>query len=166
WPSRWTASCAARPGRVTRCPSPRPGPPPKWSGSAVPRSTSGPDASCAYTAARRWNETLTAAPRIDDIHRMRRMMVGLAAAAAAAVVGLAALPASAAEVTISPGTAWKDTAGQPIQAHGGGMIKVGATWYWFGEDKTGESQDNAVFRNVPCYSSTDLAHWKFVANVL
>ena len=97
---------------------------------------------------------------------MKRMLVGLAAAAAAAVVGLAALPAAAAEVTINPGTAWKDSQGHAIQAHGGGMIKVGATWYWFGEDKTGESQDNAFFRNVPCYSSTDLAHWTFVANVL
>jgi len=97
---------------------------------------------------------------------MRRTLIGLATLGVAAVVVLATLPASAAEVTISPGTAWKDTAGRPIQAHGGGMIKVGATWYWFGEDKTGESQDNAFFRNVPCYSSTDLAHWKFVANVL
>ena len=97
---------------------------------------------------------------------MKRIVVGLAAAAVAAVLALSALPASAAEVTISPGTAWTDTQGKPIQAHGGGMIKVGSTWYWFGEDKTGESQDNAVFRNVPCYSSTDLAHWKFVANVL
>ena len=97
---------------------------------------------------------------------MKRIVVGLAAAAVAAVLALSALPASAAEVTISPGTAWTDTQGKPIQAHGGGMIKVGSTWYWFGEDKTGESQDNAVFQNVPCYSSTDLAHWTFVANVL
>src|SRR5438552_19051588 len=97
---------------------------------------------------------------------MRRTLIGLATLGVAAVVGLATLPASAAEVTISPGTAWKDTQGHPIQAHGGGMIKVGATYYWFGEDKTGESQDNAVFQNVPCYSSTDLAHWTFEANEL
>jgi beta-xylosidase len=83
-------------------------------------------------------------------------------------LGLCLVPqaASADTVAIAPGTAWKDTHGNPIQAHGGGMIKVGSTYYWFGEDKTGESQANAYFRNVPCYSSTDLAHWTFVANVL
>jgi hypothetical protein len=100
------------------------------------------------------------------IPAMRRGLVALAASMVVAGVGLFAGTASAAPVTINPGTAWKDTAGHPIQAHGGGMIKVGATYYWFGEDKTGESQDNAFFRNVPCYSSTDLAHWTFEANVL
>jgi hypothetical protein len=86
--------------------------------------------------------------------------------ALAASLCLVPRAASAASVAIVPGTAWKDTQGHAIQAHGGGMIKVGSTYYWFGEDKTGESQDNAYFRNVPCYSSTDLAHWTFVANVL
>src|SRR5436305_5498510 len=95
-----------------------------------------------------------------------RLRTIVAAAVLLAGVGLIALPASAADAAITAGTAWKDTAGHPIQAHGGGMIKVGATYYWFGEDKTGESQANAFFQNVPCYSSTDLAHWKFEANVL
>ncbi|GLZ34509.1 hypothetical protein Lesp02_66960 [Lentzea sp. NBRC 105346] len=75
-------------------------------------------------------------------------------------------PALAADAMITPGVQWKDTSGNPIQAHGGGMIKVGSTYYWFGEDKTGTSQGNAWFRNVPCYSSSDLQHWKFEANVL
>jgi hypothetical protein len=89
-----------------------------------------------------------------------------AAGAVAAGMSLIAQNASAAQVAITPGTAWNDTQGHPIQAHGGGMIQVGSTYYWFGEDKTGESQANAFFQNVPCYSSTDLAHWKFEANVL
>src|SRR2546429_3323195 len=97
---------------------------------------------------------------------MRRGLMTLAAAALVAGVGLTAGTASAAEVTISPGTAWKDTGGHPIQAHGGGMIKVGSTYYWLGEDKTGESSGNTPFLDVPCYSSTDLAHWTFVRNVL
>src|SRR2546430_4389427 len=97
---------------------------------------------------------------------MRRLsLVAVALAAAAAVVAVPQL-ASAASVAITPGTAWKDTSGHLIQAHGGGMVKVGATYYWFGEDKTGESKGNTPFRDVPCYSSTDLAHWKFEANVL
>ena len=88
--------------------------------------------------------------------------------ALAAAVGLCLLPqaASASALAIVPGTAWKDTQGHPIQAHGGGMIKVGSTYYWFGEDKTGESNGKSPFLNVPCYSSTDLATWTFVANVL
>ena len=87
-------------------------------------------------------------------------------AGVAAAVGLLPTLASAATVAITPGTAWKDTAGHPIQAHGGGMIRVGSTYYWFGEDKTGESKGNSPFLNVPCYSSTDLAHWTFERNVL
>jgi hypothetical protein len=97
---------------------------------------------------------------------LRRLLPLTTAALTAAAVGLVAQNASAATVAITPGTTWKDTAGHLIQAHGGGMIKVGATYYWFGEDKTGESKGNSPFLNVPCYSSADLAHWKFEANVL
>jgi glycosyl hydrolase family 43 len=92
-----------------------------------------------------------------------RYLVAVGVAAAGALVPTLA---SAAAVAITPGTAWKDTAGHPIQAHGGGMIRVGSTYYWFGEDKTGESKGNSPFLNVPCYSSTDLAHWTFERNVL
>src|SRR5438309_5541971 len=97
-----------------------------------------------------------------------RVRILLATAAVVAAGAAAAIPtlASAATVAITPGTAWKDTGGHPIQAHGGGMIKVGPTYYWVGEDKTGESKGNTPFLDVPCYSSTDLAHWTFVRNVL
>jgi hypothetical protein len=96
----------------------------------------------------------------------RRLLRVAAVLVTAAGLGLVAEPASAEPVAIAPGTTWNDTQGHRIQAHGGGMIKVGSTYYWFGEDKTGEDQTNAFFRNVTCYSSTDLAHWTFVANVL
>jgi hypothetical protein len=97
-----------------------------------------------------------------------RTWMNLLAAGALAAGAVAVVPhlASAATVAITPGTAWKDTGGHPIQAHGGGMIKVGSTYYWLGEDKTGESSGNTPFLDVPCYSSTDLAHWTFVRNVL
>ncbi|MEO8901109.1 MAG: family 43 glycosylhydrolase [Polyangiaceae bacterium] len=65
-------------------------------------------------------------------------------------------------VTITPGSIWKDTQGNVIQAHGEGIIKVGTTYYWLGEDKT----NGSAFQNVKCYSSNDLAHWTFVNNVL
>jgi len=61
--------------------------------------------------------------------------------------------------TICPGEIWPDDRGQHIQAHGGGILKRGDTYYWFGEDRTrGLSRDK---RYVACYSSTDLAHWTF-----
>ena len=61
--------------------------------------------------------------------------------------------------TIRPGEIWPDDRGQHIQAHGGGILKRGDTYYWFGEDRTrGLSRDK---RYVACYSSTDLAHWTF-----
>ena len=91
----------------------------------------------------------------------------LLATAVVTAIGIGLLPgaAVAADAAIVPGTTWKDTGNRPIQAHGGGMIKVGSTYYWFGEDKTGEKK-NGDFLNVTCYSSTDLATWTFVANVL
>jgi len=61
--------------------------------------------------------------------------------------------------TIRPGEPWLDDRGHHIQAHGGGIIKSGGTYYWFGEDR---SQDNAPGRRyVACYASVDLVHWQF-----
>ncbi len=65
-------------------------------------------------------------------------------------------------VTIEPGNVWNDTQGKVIQAHGEGILKVGGTYYWLGEDKT----NGAPFQNIKCYSSTDLKNWVFVNNVL
>ena len=60
---------------------------------------------------------------------------------------------------IRPGELWPDDRGQYVQAHGGGVIKLGDTYFWFGEDR---SQNNDPhFKYVACYSSTDLAHWTF-----
>lgn len=61
--------------------------------------------------------------------------------------------------TIKPGEIWPDDRGKHIQAHGGGIIKLGETWYWFGEDRSQEN--DPALRCVACYSSTDLVNWKF-----
>jgi len=95
----------------------------------------------------------------------RRLLFIRPTIALLALLGLTvgqAVPASAAAVTITPGAVWNDSSGNVIQAHGEGITKVGSTYYWLGEDKTGGSP----FQNVKCYSSTDLSHWTFVANVL
>lgn len=83
-------------------------------------------------------------------------------AAALALGGL--LLAASAAVTIRPGETWPDDRGKHIQAHGGGILRLGDTWYWFGEDR---SQDNdPAKRYVACYSSKDLGHWTFRRQVV
>jgi hypothetical protein len=61
--------------------------------------------------------------------------------------------------TIKPGEVWLDDRGQHIQAHGGGILKVGDTFYWFGEDR-GQTNGRG-WRCVACYSSTNLSQWTF-----
>lgn len=69
------------------------------------------------------------------------------------------MPATAPRTTIVPGAIWPDDQGHHIQAHGGGILKLGDTYYWFGEDR---SPDNTPgWRYVACYSSTDLVNWTF-----
>ncbi|WNR46195.1 glycoside hydrolase family protein [Paenibacillus roseipurpureus] len=46
-----------------------------------------------------------------------------------------------------------------MQAHGGGIIKVGTYYYWFGENRNGDNL-------VACYRSTDLKTLEFRNNVL
>src|SRR5205085_306003 len=73
---------------------------------------------------------------------------------------------------IYPGELWRDTAGNPIQAHGGAILYRGGVYYWYGENR-----DAATFTNskgntgtplvgVNCYASTDLINWDFRGTVL
>ena len=66
--------------------------------------------------------------------------------------------------SFDPGKLWPDDRGEHIQAHGGGIIKVDDTWYWFGEDREKDNDPNK--RYVACYASTDLANWTFRNKVL
>ena len=63
----------------------------------------------------------------------------------------------AAPATIHPGPRWSDTAGEAINAHGGGILQVGAASYWFGEVRNGRGPSQAI----KCYRSEDLNHWEF-----
>lgn len=68
-----------------------------------------------------------------------------------------------ASLQIVPGATWTSpTTGQHIQAHGGGIIKVGSTWYWVGENKF----NGSAYQSINCYSSTDLVQWTFVGTPL
>jgi hypothetical protein len=77
---------------------------------------------------------------------------------------LAAAPAPsaiAAYNSITPGSVWNDTSGTHINAHGGGVVFLDGTYYWFGEDRTGSKSNG-----ISCYTSTDLYNWKRVGLVL
>ena len=92
---------------------------------------------------------------------MKKPILTLATLPAILSLCLVAMQGRAADgpQTIRPGEKWEDNRGQHVQAHGGGILKLGDTYYWFGEDRTqGLERDK---RYVACYSSTDLAHWTF-----
>lgn len=79
------------------------------------------------------------------------------------LVTLLILPvfASASDTTrfINPGDIWPDDRGLHVNAHGGGILKLGDTWYWFGEYRSKVREPGR--RAVSCYSSTDLVNWTF-----
>lgn len=63
--------------------------------------------------------------------------------------------------SIRPGQVWLDTNGKRIQAHGGSVIYIDGTYYWYGENKeftTG--QDDIWTWGVRCYASKDLYNWE------
>ena len=65
---------------------------------------------------------------------------------------------------IRPGEIWPDNNGKHIQAHGGGIIRLGKTYYWYGEDRSQGEDTN--YRYVSCYSSKDLINWHFRGDVV
>lgn len=80
------------------------------------------------------------------------------------VTGLGLQGVTAGETWITPGEIWPDDRGQHIQAHGGGVIQLGDTWYWFGEDRSRANERGK--RYVACYASTNLSQWQFRHQVL
>lgn len=58
-----------------------------------------------------------------------------------------------------PGKQWKDTDGVHINAHGGGILFVNETYYWYGEYKTAGRGGNTSLEGVSCYTSKDLYNW-------
>lgn len=60
--------------------------------------------------------------------------------------------------SIASGKEWRDTDGNVINAHGGGILSHKGTYYWFGEHRPASGFVNE--QGVSCYSSTDLRVWK------
>ncbi len=64
--------------------------------------------------------------------------------------------AGVSDAVIRPGEVWNDAAGQPINAHGGGVLWHEGVYYWYGEHKEG---GHAARVGVRVYTSTDLVNW-------
>ena len=78
--------------------------------------------------------------------------------------------------TIQNDVFWHDTDGNPIYTQGGGVLKVDSTYYWYGVRYTGADDyynnpgagknSGSQFQTMTCYSSVDLANWKFEGDLL
>ena len=88
----------------------------------------------------------------------------------------AASSAAATSTAIQNDVFWKDTSGNPIYSQGGGVLKVGSAYYWYGakyngavtyynNPAAGKNGDTSLSA-ITCYSSTDLVHWKFEGNAM
>lgn len=88
---------------------------------------------------------------------------------------LGTFPLKAQNNAFTPGQQWNDTDGNPINAHGGGILYHDGTYYWYGEYKSGKTilPEGATWEcyrtditGISCYSSKDLLNWKFEGVVL
>jgi len=71
---------------------------------------------------------------------------------------LGALPITAKTAEIKNDTVWKDDRGEEIMCQGGNLAKFGDTFYFCGwGDYPGDNRKDTI----TCYSSKDLATWKF-----
>nr|WNW40721.1 family 43 glycosylhydrolase [Streptomyces sp. Li-HN-5-13] len=62
--------------------------------------------------------------------------------------------------SIRPGQIWLDTNGNRIHAHGGSILHLDGTFYWYGENKERSKPGSGIWHwGIRCYSSTDLYNW-------
>ena len=47
-------------------------------------------------------------------------------------------------LSLPNGGLWPDVAGVHVNAHGGGLLKEGGLWYWYGEHKTADFRDGRL----------------------
>ena len=59
-----------------------------------------------------------------------------------------------------PGQPWLDTAGDPINAHGGGVLHHRGLYYWYGECRPEGPGSLDALIGVSCYRSADLLNWE------
>ncbi len=87
----------------------------------------------------------------------------------AACLAVSYTAANSAPAVVQNDVFWKDTSGNNIYSQGGGVTKVGSTYYWYGVKYEGavtyaanpaKANSDTRFNSVTAYSSTDLVHWK------
>src|SRR5216684_2192237 len=87
------------------------------------------------------------------------------------VLGLCpAAGAASASREFMPGEIWRDASGDPINAHGGGILFYEGVYYWYGEHKSGRTVAPEFNKSwggtrvdvsgISCYSSTNLYDWR------
>ena len=63
--------------------------------------------------------------------------------------------------SIKPGQVWLDTEGKRIHAHGGSVMYIDGTYYFYGENKEKTDGRNGIWHwGVRCYASKDLYNWE------
>ena len=71
--------------------------------------------------------------------------------------------------TFRPEAVWRDLSGDPIDAHGAGLLRDHGTWFWFGSRRTGYNCTNQVVcvnGGINLYSSADLYNWRHESTVV
>ncbi len=100
---------------------------------------------------------------------------GTAGTAGAAGGGTGGAAGAGTRALITNDQFWKDTAGNLIYSQGGGVLKAGSTYYWYGVRYGGAAtyaanpanqNSDTSFVAVTTYSSTDLASWKHEGDAL
>ena len=100
---------------------------------------------------------------------------GTGQAGAAGSAGMGGTGDSGSTAMIRNDVFWKDTSGNFIYSQGGGVLRVGSTYYWYGVYYGGAAtyaanpvnqNSDTSFVAITTYSSTDLANWKFEGNAL
>lgn len=85
------------------------------------------------------------------------------------IIGVSALQAqkNIVQPKIVTGELWNDSRGEPINAHGGGILFYNGVYYWYGTHKTkGLSEANHADGGIHCYASNDLIKWYNMGRVL
>lgn len=62
------------------------------------------------------------------------------------------------QTTFRPATEWPDTEGKHINAHGGGILKKGKVYYWYGEHRP--DAGGSMNTGIAVYTSRDLMNWE------
>lgn len=69
--------------------------------------------------------------------------------------------------SIFPYKEWNDNAGNPINAHSGGVVFENGSYYWFGEHKLNFNETTSFADGgIHCYKSSNLINWEDLGIVM